>query len=133
MERAERGQIPWLPAPPRLRPSPQCAQTGARRIDEDPVICPRLLGTVIAAVAGAHLDGRTALDGGSDRRREGGAHQVGAVLTDLVGDEVSAGSTGQDGEQACLPAGAGAQIEPSAGGHPGGLGRHGREGERDQL
>ena len=55
------------------------------------------------------------------------------VVRRLDRGDARTGGRADGGQQCGLAARAGAQIEPSAGGHPGGLGRHGREGERDQL
>ena len=107
LELGQDGDIFMPPAPPGLRPTTQRAESRAGRIDQDPVVAVRFIASDIPSVPAAHM-GRVLR-----HRTQGGAHQVGPVGTDLIGEQVGALLTGPGGQQSRLAARAGAQVEPA--------------------
>ncbi len=101
LQRHQAVEVGELLAPPGLRASPQRAQPRARRVDEHPVE-----GTLRPG------SGPAVVDGDLHVRTDGAAYELGTVGLRLVGDQPRAPLRGQGGEQRCLAAGTGAQVEP---------------------
>jgi hypothetical protein len=100
-----------VPAPARFRSAAQGPQTGARSVDEHPVVCRRALGADLAPVPDPHLD--LSIPPRRDSRPQRTPNQVGPVLAHLVGDQVAPGSTARAASRPALPPGPGAQVEPA--------------------
>ena len=113
LEHPEGGQIPRGPAPPRLGTPAQGTEARAGSIDEDPVVCRRLVLADLPTVAGAHLDPGVALGGSVEGGTKSLRDELGAVGRDFVGDQVGAALDGQRGEEAGLATRTGTEVQPA--------------------